>query len=79
MTLRFELLGNTGGIRRGRYHTPHGTFETPCFAPVGTCATVNCNVYGLNALPAVSVAAAPRNACTNVPAANGADGMNTTE
>ena len=27
-------------LRRGRYHTPHGTFETPCFAPVGTYATL---------------------------------------
>ena len=35
---RFELLGQHGALRRGRYHTPHGTFETPCFAPVGTYA-----------------------------------------
>ncbi len=33
---RFELLRVTDGVRRGRYHTPHGTFETPCFAPVGS-------------------------------------------
>lgn len=26
--------------RRGRLHTPHGTFETPMFMPVGTQATV---------------------------------------
>ncbi|MCK5945148.1 MAG: tRNA-guanine transglycosylase, partial [Planctomycetes bacterium] len=37
---RFELLGTKGKLRRGRYHTPHGTFETPCFAPVGTYATL---------------------------------------
>ncbi|HEX5051601.1 MAG TPA: tRNA guanosine(34) transglycosylase Tgt [Planctomycetota bacterium] len=37
---RFELLGRNGSLRRGRYHTPHGTFETPCFAPVGTYATL---------------------------------------
>ncbi len=37
---RFELLGERDGVRRGRYHTPHGTFETPCFAPVGTYGTV---------------------------------------
>ncbi len=37
---RFELLGERDGIRRGRYHTPHGTFETPCFAPVGTYASL---------------------------------------
>ncbi len=37
---RFELLAQNGKLRRGRYHTPHGTFETPCFAPVGTYATL---------------------------------------
>ena len=38
---RFELLATTpGGMRRGRYSTPHGTFETPCFAPVGTLASL---------------------------------------
>jgi queuine tRNA-ribosyltransferase len=37
---RFELLGQRGALRRGRCHTPHGTFETPCFAPVGTYATL---------------------------------------
>ena len=37
---RFELLGQNGKLRRGRYHTPHGSFETPCFAPVGTYATL---------------------------------------
>lgn len=37
---RFELLATNGRLRRGRYHTPHGSFETPCFAPVGTYATL---------------------------------------
>jgi queuine tRNA-ribosyltransferase len=37
---RFELLAQRGKLRRGRFHTPHGTFETPCFAPVGTYATL---------------------------------------
>jgi queuine tRNA-ribosyltransferase len=37
---RFELLGERNGIRRGRYHTPHGSFDTPCFAPVGTRAAL---------------------------------------
>ncbi|MGA0870436.1 MAG: tRNA-guanine transglycosylase, partial [Planctomycetota bacterium] len=37
---RFELLSERNGIRRGRYHTPHGSFETPCFAPVGTRAAM---------------------------------------
>lgn len=37
---RFELLATRGRLRRGRFHTPHGTFETPCFAPVGTYASL---------------------------------------
>jgi queuine tRNA-ribosyltransferase len=40
VTFRFELLGTRGALRRGRFHTPHGTFETPCFAPVGTYAAL---------------------------------------
>ena len=28
------------GARLGRVHTPHGTFDTPVFMPVGTAATV---------------------------------------
>ena len=28
------------GARLGRVHTPHGTFDTPAFMPVGTQATV---------------------------------------
>jgi queuine tRNA-ribosyltransferase len=37
---RFELLNENGKLRRGRFHTPHGSFETPCFAPVGTYASL---------------------------------------
>ncbi|MEO5353794.1 MAG: tRNA-guanine transglycosylase, partial [Magnetococcus sp. XQGC-1] len=37
----FELLHtDPSGARRGRFHTPHGTVETPIFMPVGTAATV---------------------------------------
>ena len=38
----YELLkeSSRGKARRGRLHTPHGTFETPMFMPVGTQATV---------------------------------------
>jgi len=36
----FELLNTVDGLRRGRYHTDHGTFETPCFAPVGTYGAI---------------------------------------
>ena len=28
------------GARLGIVHTPHGSFETPAFMPVGTLATV---------------------------------------
>ena len=28
------------GARAGLLHTPHGTFQTPMFMPVGTQATV---------------------------------------
>ncbi len=40
MEPHFELLSTRDGVRRGRYHTAHGTFETPCFAPVGTYASI---------------------------------------
>lgn len=40
--VRYELIKECRqtGARRGRVHTPHGTFETPAFMPVGTQATV---------------------------------------
>lgn len=37
---RFELTATDGAARRGVLHTPHGPIATPCFAPVGTQATV---------------------------------------
>ena len=38
----FTLLAqdSTTSARRGAFTTPHGTLETPVFAPVGTQATV---------------------------------------
>jgi len=36
----FQLLATDGRARAGRFQTPHGTLETPVFAPVGTQATV---------------------------------------
>lgn len=41
---KFELLNKDAGsaARRGRYHTAHGSIETPVFMPVGTQATVKC-------------------------------------
>ncbi len=43
MTLRFRferVHTDPSGARRGRFHTPHGSVETPVFMPVGTVATV---------------------------------------
>lgn len=42
MGFSFELLATdpTTGARAGRIHTPHGSIDTPVFAPVGTQATV---------------------------------------
>jgi queuine tRNA-ribosyltransferase len=37
---RYELLGTDGAARAGRFHTPHGAFETPVFMPVGTRAAM---------------------------------------
>lgn len=39
---RFELLATDPqtGARVGRWHTPHGSVETPAFMPVGTLGTV---------------------------------------
>ncbi|HPT79401.1 MAG TPA: tRNA guanosine(34) transglycosylase Tgt [Candidatus Atribacteria bacterium] len=38
----FELIkeDTRTGARLGRFHTPHGSFDTPVFMPVGTQATV---------------------------------------
>lgn len=40
MTLKFDILANSGKSRRGQLHTKHGIVNTPAFMPVGTCATV---------------------------------------
>jgi queuine tRNA-ribosyltransferase len=42
MSFEFELLreDEPSAARLGRFHTPHGAFDTPVFAPVGTQATV---------------------------------------
>ncbi|WP_085523247.1 tRNA guanosine(34) transglycosylase Tgt [Tuberibacillus sp. Marseille-P3662] len=41
-SVTYELIKEDGqtGARLGKLHTPHGTFETPMFMPVGTLATV---------------------------------------
>ncbi|MBR6546415.1 MAG: tRNA-guanine transglycosylase, partial [Clostridia bacterium] len=36
----FEILRTEGKARRGRFHTVHGTVETPVFMNVGTSAAV---------------------------------------
>ena len=38
--IRFALIAEDGGARRGRLATAHGQVETPAFMPVGTAATV---------------------------------------
>ncbi len=38
--LSFELKKTDGSARRGAVTTPHGTFQTPAFMPVGTRGTV---------------------------------------
>ncbi len=40
--IRYELIKKCGqtGARLGRIHTPHGSFDTPAFMPVGTQASV---------------------------------------
>ncbi|WP_349408004.1 tRNA guanosine(34) transglycosylase Tgt [Pseudalkalibacillus sp. SCS-8] len=40
--IRYEHIKTCkqSGARLGKVHTPHGTFETPVFMPVGTLATV---------------------------------------
>ncbi len=41
MTERFfTLIANDGAARRGQVTTPHGTFQTPAFMPVGTSGAV---------------------------------------
>ncbi len=42
MAISYELVKECPqtGARAGRLHTPHGTFDTPVFMPVGTQATV---------------------------------------
>lgn len=41
-SVHYELIKKCGrtGARAGLLHTPHGTFQTPMFMPVGTQATV---------------------------------------
>lgn len=42
MAIKYELLHvcEQTGARLGRLHTPHGSYDTPMFMPVGTQATV---------------------------------------
>ncbi len=42
MAIKYELIHECKqtGARLGKLHTPHGTFDTPIFMPVGTQATV---------------------------------------
>ena len=53
----FELIKEDprSGARLGKLHTPHGTFDTPMFMPVGTQATVICHVTFNNYITHVRV------------------------
>jgi len=37
---KFEIFAEEGEARLGRFHTNHGSFDTPAFMPVGTQGTV---------------------------------------
>ena len=39
-SFKFQLNAKSGNARAGEFSTPHGSFQTPVFAPVGTQATV---------------------------------------
>lgn len=36
----YELLATDGAARLGKVHTPHGSYDTPAFMPVGTQGTI---------------------------------------
>lgn len=40
MKIKYELLNKANNARCGILHTPHGSFATPMFMPVGTLGTV---------------------------------------
>ncbi|RME82139.1 MAG: tRNA-guanine transglycosylase, partial [Caldilineae bacterium] len=40
MSFRYTLHATDGQARLGTFSTPHGDIRMPCFAPVGTQATV---------------------------------------
>ena len=40
LTGMYELLKKDGKAKRGRFHTVHGTIETPVFMNVGTAAAI---------------------------------------
>ena len=40
MSFHFDLLTTAAAARRGRFHTAHGSVETPVFMSVGTQGTV---------------------------------------
>ena len=38
--MQYELITTDGRAKRGRFHTVHGTVETPVFMNVGTVAAI---------------------------------------
>ena len=45
MSFRFTLHSTDGAARRGEFHTPHGTVQTPAFMPVGTQGAVKAALH----------------------------------
>jgi len=44
----FQVLKTEGRARRGQFHTPHGTIETPVFMNVGTSAAIKGGISSLD-------------------------------
>jgi len=45
VSFRFTLHSTDGAARRGEFHTPHGTVQTPAFMPVGTQGAVKAALH----------------------------------
>lgn len=44
----YTLIKQEGKARRGRFETPHGTFQTPCFMNVATSAAIKGGISALD-------------------------------
>ena len=61
MVITYEQQAECDGARAGILRTPHGTFKTPMFMPVGTQATVktltrkNFTIWALRSFSAIHI------------------------